>query len=491
MTRTGDKSAPRVRVSALVSIYRAEKYLRGCLQALVSQTLFRRGEMEILCRDAGSPENEAAIVDEYARVHPRIRYSREESRLPLYECWNRAANEAAGEYLLAASADDRLVPTAAELLAQALDERNDCDVAYGDWVEVPADRLDEPAEAGRVCRAGTFSHLRLLRHFFLGSQPMWRRSAHHRHKGFDTSLKIAADYDFVLKLTSGGRRACRVDGVLGRVGRHADALSASAELAREDAEISDRWLRPDEIQRRANHDGISAPLSLLLADLAAHSICAGPPWRGGAPEILRNRMARAAALAGASDGRIALVQAAEACLFGDIHGADALWQRARTIMRERRSEGDLHAMPPLPMLSEPDAGWRCGYLERAAAAGAFPRLLVHSFREGYFGSDALRRIVEGAAREAHRAIVIWGAGVKGGLVCGHLRSRGHEVRAFVDSRATGRWAGCLVMSPDRLRTIQPRPLVIIALDPRRHHEVLEYLDALGHPPDLTLCCPEF
>lgn len=91
-------------VTAIVSTYNAERFMRGCLEDLVAQTLF--SEMEVLVIDSGSQQGESAICAEYARIHPRIRLIRTE-REPLYAAWNRAIPLARGKYLTNANTDDR------------------------------------------------------------------------------------------------------------------------------------------------------------------------------------------------------------------------------------------------------------------------------------------------------------------------------------------------------------------------------------------------
>ena len=67
-------------VTAIVSTYNAEHFMRGCLQDLVSQTLL--SEMEVLVVDSGSQQGESTICTEFAREHPQIRFIRTE-REPL------------------------------------------------------------------------------------------------------------------------------------------------------------------------------------------------------------------------------------------------------------------------------------------------------------------------------------------------------------------------------------------------------------------------
>ena len=68
-------------ITAIVSTYSAERFMRGCLEDLIAQTLF--SETEVLVIDSGSPQGESAICLEYARKHPQIKLIRTE-REPLY-----------------------------------------------------------------------------------------------------------------------------------------------------------------------------------------------------------------------------------------------------------------------------------------------------------------------------------------------------------------------------------------------------------------------
>ena len=44
------------KVSAIVSVYKAERFIKGCLEDLLSQTLFQKGDLEIIIVNSGSPE---------------------------------------------------------------------------------------------------------------------------------------------------------------------------------------------------------------------------------------------------------------------------------------------------------------------------------------------------------------------------------------------------------------------------------------------------
>ena len=56
-------------VSIVVPIYKVEKYLRECVDSILSQTL---REIEVILIDDGSPDKCPEIVDEYAVADPRV-----------------------------------------------------------------------------------------------------------------------------------------------------------------------------------------------------------------------------------------------------------------------------------------------------------------------------------------------------------------------------------------------------------------------------------
>jgi transposase len=116
------------KVTAIVSTYSVERFMRGCLENLVAQTIFP--VIEVIIVDAASPQNERSIVEEFQQRYPNIRYLRTDQREPLYAAWNRAIRLARGEYLTNANTDDRHAPHALETVARALDAHPEAGVAY-------------------------------------------------------------------------------------------------------------------------------------------------------------------------------------------------------------------------------------------------------------------------------------------------------------------------------------------------------------------------
>lgn len=183
------------RVSAIISTYCAGRFLAGCIDSLLAQTIV--DQLEIIVVDSCSPENEGEIVAEYRKKHPGIVYLRTTERESLYKAWNRGIALARGTYVTNANTDDRLRPEALEILVGALEQKPDAALAYGDVIvsRIANRAFDWNLRDGWIVRPD-FAPDIMLSGCHIGPQPLWRRSIHDEVGLFDGTLHSAADYDF-------------------------------------------------------------------------------------------------------------------------------------------------------------------------------------------------------------------------------------------------------------------------------------------------------
>ena len=201
-------------VTAIVSVYNAERFLAGCLEDLERQTI--APQIEIIIVDTGSPQREGEIVSAYQKRFSNIRYIRTEERETIYQAWNRAITVAQGKYLTNANADDRHRPDALEKLVSALDGDPDAGVAYADSFVTNVENDVWPSEnITGVFHWPNYEPRLLFQICFVGSQPMWRRSLHTTHGMFDGNMRSAGDYEFWLRIGAAGARFVHVPEVLG------------------------------------------------------------------------------------------------------------------------------------------------------------------------------------------------------------------------------------------------------------------------------------
>lgn len=91
-----------IKVSIIIPIYNAEKYLEQCIQSVSSQTL---KELEIICVDDGSVDNSARILENFISEDKRIRLLYQKNQ-GAGIARNRALDNAKGKYVAFLDADD-------------------------------------------------------------------------------------------------------------------------------------------------------------------------------------------------------------------------------------------------------------------------------------------------------------------------------------------------------------------------------------------------
>lgn len=174
----------------LVPVYKVEKYIRACIDSVLSQTYTR---YQLILVDDGSPDKSGAICDEYAILDKRIRVIHQE-HLGLYTALEAAAGyvlEQPGfkdSYVVYLDSDDELRPDALEAISRAVRAYDADMIVYG------MDRVFEGKVRKRynanTSFAGVITDKRALYRLVFRDwsyNPLWR-------KAISSSLLSAADY---------------------------------------------------------------------------------------------------------------------------------------------------------------------------------------------------------------------------------------------------------------------------------------------------------
>jgi glycosyltransferase involved in cell wall biosynthesis/ADP-heptose:LPS heptosyltransferase len=187
-------------VSAIVSTYNSEKFIRGCLEDLENQTI--ADKIEIVVVNSGSEQNEENIVREFQKRYDNIVYIKTRQRECVYSAWNRAIKVAKGKYLTNANTDDRHRRDALEILSNELMNNPEIALVYADQIctETP-NATFEKHDAVEMHQQPDYTRERLLQGCCVGSQPMWRSSLHKEFGYFDENLDCAGDWDFWLRVS--------------------------------------------------------------------------------------------------------------------------------------------------------------------------------------------------------------------------------------------------------------------------------------------------
>jgi glycosyltransferase involved in cell wall biosynthesis len=204
-----------VKFSIITITRNSEQYLEETIRSVLSQDYV---DFEYILIDGCSTDGTLDIIKESAAKDGRVRWHSEPDE-GIADAFNKGLTLASGEIVGIINSDDTYAPGALRAVADAFAANPDCDLFHGDMLRFQGDRplfLLKPSDVERhiwhempLNHPATFVTLRAYREI----------------GGFDTSFRVAMDYDLVLRLYRAGRRFCYIDRVLAgmRYGGESDA----------------------------------------------------------------------------------------------------------------------------------------------------------------------------------------------------------------------------------------------------------------------------
>ncbi len=125
-----------MKVSIIVPVYKAEKYIRRCLDSIVAQTM---QDWECILVDDGSPDKCGEICDEYASKDSQFRVIHKENG-GVSRARNIGIDMAQGEWLMFIDADDEITSNALQQLS----------IGFGDSFDMIIGGYEKIDENGKV-----------------------------------------------------------------------------------------------------------------------------------------------------------------------------------------------------------------------------------------------------------------------------------------------------------------------------------------------------
>lgn len=182
-------------VSVIIPAYNAARYLAETLTSALGQTL---ADIEVIVVDDGSKDNTAEVAQSF----PAVRYVRQQNA-GVSAARNTGAANARGEFLAFLDSDDIWHPDKLRQQVEALRQHPDSVFSRTEAVSDPARQSEiqnGQREASAPCQLIPDFHTSFLVPYLTTSTVMVRRSAFEEAGGFDTSLRIAEDVDFYLRV---------------------------------------------------------------------------------------------------------------------------------------------------------------------------------------------------------------------------------------------------------------------------------------------------
>lgn len=117
-----------MKFSIIIPVYNVDKYLRECIDSVISQINIIEDGAEILLIDDGSTDTSGKICDEYKAKYPNIIYSYHKNNEGLLLTRRFGYKKAKGEYIVNCDSDDMLENDYFKIIIESLKKYKDPDM---------------------------------------------------------------------------------------------------------------------------------------------------------------------------------------------------------------------------------------------------------------------------------------------------------------------------------------------------------------------------
>jgi glycosyltransferase involved in cell wall biosynthesis len=168
--------------------------LKKTVDSVVGQN---RRDIEYIVIDGGSSDSSVDILRQH---ETDIDYWVSERDAGIYDAMNKGVAVAHGEFICFMNSGDTFFAGVLARLLDRYDEWETYDVIHGDMMNASLGQMDRAQEASSILRDMPSRHQAIL-----------ARTEVQKRFPFDTSYRVAADYDFLLRLYLAGKRFLRMD----------------------------------------------------------------------------------------------------------------------------------------------------------------------------------------------------------------------------------------------------------------------------------------
>lgn len=180
-----------MKISVITAVYNNESTIEDAIQSVLSQT---HDDIEYILIDGESTDSTYRIIDKYK---DKIDTIVSEPDGGIYDALNKGIDKATGEVVCFLHSDDIYEDENVIKKVNELFETNPVDSVYGDLVYVKKTDVNTVV---RYWKSGKFSYKKLKKGWMPPHPTFFvKKEVYKQYGNFDTSFRIAADYDIVLR----------------------------------------------------------------------------------------------------------------------------------------------------------------------------------------------------------------------------------------------------------------------------------------------------
>jgi len=180
-----------MKISVITAVYNNKETIRDALNSVLEQTY---KDIEYIVIDGASTDGTLEIIKEY---EDKIDTVVSEKDGGIYDALNKGISNATGDIICFLHSDDIYADKDVLSKVNNVFEKEQVDSIYGDLVYVKKENINKVV---RYWKSGEFKQKK-LQNGWMPPHPTFfvKREVYEKYGSFDTSFKIAADYDTVLR----------------------------------------------------------------------------------------------------------------------------------------------------------------------------------------------------------------------------------------------------------------------------------------------------
>ena len=183
-----------MKVSIITATYNSKSMIKSSMDSVISQDY---PNVEYVIVDGKSNDNSLDIIEGYIKMNFPIKLISEKDE-GVYDAFNKGIMLTTGDIIGFVHADDFLNSNTILSEIVSIFENNDVDGVYGDLQYV---KVSDTNNVVRNWKSRPF-YPEMIKNAWMPPHPtlFLRKEVYEKHGHFDTSYKISADYEFILRI---------------------------------------------------------------------------------------------------------------------------------------------------------------------------------------------------------------------------------------------------------------------------------------------------